>query len=144
MAMTKAEKQVVNDLLVRAALNWPENVQPIDLAVLFEGWQAGRRQPVALWTYNACAEGRVTRGWTDGHIHSNEGRCPAPGERPDRASQTGGGPWFHTQLEAAKACRYAMTQEVAKRLAAMDARIDEIKSDAARTNAPARERGVRV
>ena len=126
MAMNKAEKQAMSDLYVRAALNWPEPVMPIDLAVLFEGRGIGARTPVALWTMNAHGDGWVSLGWTNGGLHSREGAVPDPAAKGrSSASQTGGGPWYHTKIEALKALRYAMTAEAAKRLAAVDERIAE-------------------
>ncbi len=122
MAMNKAEQQAMRDLYVRAALNWPEPVKPIDLAILFEARGPGQPEPVALWTYNAYAEGRVTLGWTDGQLHSKEGELPGP-SRFRSASQTGGGPWFHTKREALRALRYAMTVAAANRLAKIDEQI---------------------
>lgn len=122
MAMNKAEKAAMRALRERAALNWP-GYEPVGVDV--RAWQEATGEKVlVLWTYNAYAEGRVTKGWTDGYVHNREGAAPQAGDRNRSASQMMGGPWYHTRREALQALRVAKTADVARLLANIDALID--------------------
>ncbi len=115
MTMTKAEKAAVDALKVELALRWPRYDAPEHM-VYPERKGYGARPVIAGWWMNAY-NGEVGEGCTDGMYHSRHSTTKTD-------TQTGGVFW-PTKLDALKAMRIKMSEDFARRLAAIDAQIAE-------------------
>jgi len=134
MAMTKAEKAEMEDLRIRAALNWPsEPPKPIDLDVARAG---AEKEWLHLWWFTTGGlydSGAVSMGVTNGHNHSRSDHTDEQiqnrykGGSRISLSQGAGGPWFASMTDALAALRHAQTLRCAKILAEIDQKIEEAK-----------------
>jgi hypothetical protein len=119
MAMTKAERvamdKLAGDLRLAKALSWPT-----ERPTLLDRQTALALSPTGIvraWWFNYHV-GQVGEGCFDSVHHSRH--------RADKTdSQGNGGPWFPTKRDALLALRQAATEDCAKRLARIDAMIEE-------------------
>lgn len=131
MAMTKAEKaemdRLRNDLALARAMRWPSYAKPARMTydqirdnLVDGGVKWGSRQKVARgWFQNAYSQ-RVSYGCSDGTFHSQGG---------DTTSSQNMGEMWATKADALRAMRLEMTEDFAKKLAAVDRQIEEAESD---------------
>jgi hypothetical protein len=119
--MNKAERAMVEALQTRLALRWPpEPPRPVTPAEHMEnGVFRG-------WLFNEYT-GEVSRGSTDGYRHSRNDPEAFKDDASRRSlsfSQTGGGPWYLTKIDALHALHYAVAKRCAGQLRQVEARIE--------------------
>jgi len=133
MAMTKAERQELENALTEAAmaraLRFPTDANPkpmtrdeINQASTHDGrasW-GGASKVARGWFYNAYAM-RVTYGCSNGINHSTEG---------NQTSTQSCGRMYRTKVEALRAMRHEKVREVASQLAAIDKQIEDEETKA--------------
>lgn len=115
MSMTKKEREemeaIRSALALSKALSWPAYAPtPIDAATA-----SADGTLVVAWWFNSHTR-EVSQGCFRGHAHSRW--------RIDKTdSQTTGGPWYRTEIEALQALRVVLTTQYATALAQIDRRI---------------------
>lgn len=127
MAMTKKEQAEMErlrfDLALARAMRWPSYPKPASMTVaeikdslVDGGVQYGSPQKVARgWFTNAYSQ-RLTYGCSNGISHNNDG---------DKTTTQNMGQMYRTKADAARAMRFEMTEDFAKKLAAVDRIISE-------------------
>lgn len=127
MAMTRAEKERLEELETALAMHWPSYLRPVpmskdeinqnlveiprkDQSIQSHGTH---RKAAVGWFFNSYSM-VVTKGWSDGyHINRNS-------SFGDEASRGEGEQMFKTKSEAAMAMRIEVTKDFARKLAAVD------------------------
>lgn len=135
MPMTKAERAAMDALYERAALSWPAPPpKPIDIETALA---ASGSKWVRAWWMNPHANA-VGQGVTDGHLHA---RTPYTDEQLASRysggsrvalSQTVGGSWYGSKLDALRALHFAKALTCAHDLAAAQRAVEA--EEAAPTN----------
>ncbi len=127
MAMTKAEQAAMEALRVRCALAWPAKPpKPIDLDITKAGTSS---KWVRAWWFNEHSR-RVGEGVTNGNLHGREPYTDDQlanrynGNSQVMLSQTAGGPWYATKADALAALHYAVAEECAAILRAVEKQIE--------------------
>jgi hypothetical protein len=119
MAMTKKERAEFNAaikaLRIKSALRWTDEVNPDLLA------PDDSRHFTQGWTCNSF-NGSVVEQWSERSSHGDGRRIP--GQWRQSASQ-GAIDLFSTKLLALKAARHEMEKQFARKLAEIDAKIEE-------------------
>jgi hypothetical protein len=130
MSMTKAEKAHVEHLetmlsYVRA-LKWPDYPKPacmsdedIKAGLTTGGLKWGSPQKVAFGYFATPTARRVTLGCSDGVSHNIDGNT---------TSSQGRGAMYATEADAWRAIRHALSEEYARNLASVDAKIREAEA----------------
>ena len=122
MAMTKREQAELEALLQRfaeaKALRWLGVPEPARMPLPEKGYVNG-------WTFNTYDSG-VNTAWTGSNSHSRSGHRTDDGQgyRRNISASQGGLPLYATELDALIALRLATERECARKLAALDRRID--------------------
>ena len=122
MAMTKreqAELEALRQELAEAkALRWLGVPEPARMPLPEKGYVNG-------WTFNSYNSG-VDTAWTGPHSHSRSRHRTddCQGHLGNMSASRGGLPLYATELDALIALRLATERECAKKLAALDQRID--------------------
>lgn len=111
MAMTKAEKALLDQFRERAALTLPPYERPKPARV--DG--GNYNNPVPGWFCNVHSR-EITHGCSNGISHSRF--------RTDRTESQGHGVMYATKFDAAKALRWAVTEMVMSQIAAVDALVE--------------------
>ncbi len=111
----------VGELLELVALGWPRYRRPdgVDVARVMSP-----RGLLVGWWYDP-ETGLVGEGCTDGHRHSvaSVTRPDAPGAYPPHG-------WFYTEADALRALRLHLSEDAARVLAGVDARVAEVERSA--------------
>lgn len=120
MAMTKAEKERMTELERALALSWPafEEPKPMTLKEVKE-LQGYAFKPIPGWYFNAHSL-RVTKGCTTAISHNTDGDTP---KSRDFGTQ------YRTELDAARAMRWAVCRRFAKDLHEVDQIIERATPD---------------
>lgn len=123
VSMTKVEKALVERLRIRASLTLPPYEKPVPFEP--EERQYPERSEQVAWFQNAHGMS-VTKGWTERGGHNRNAELPV-GSGYRNGSQGSGQP-YRTQLEAYRAMRWDATEECMRKLAAIDAKIEELEA----------------
>lgn len=130
MAMNKAEKAELDkarrDLRLAKSMRWPEYPMPkpmtkdeIEQNLTDGDIQYGSPQRVARGWFSVSYRGEASYGCSNGINHSPTG---------GKTTTQGIGAMYRTELQALQVTRLRLTEEYAARLAAIDARIQELSN----------------
>lgn len=128
MAMNKAEKAVLEALYERATLSWPPPPpKPVDLEVALE---ASGNDRFRGWWFNRHSKS-VGRGVVVGGLHAktdySDGALDRRYSSGSRVAltQTRGGPWYATKLDALRAMHHAIASDCARDLARVQRLVED-------------------
>lgn len=147
MAMNKAERDEMQRLRERAALNWTVPPKAIDTDIAIAAAAMGNNKSaydtwLTGWTYRLNSgfgtPGQVLSGGfsSNRNYTSHDGKIRTPEEIRANGmsmSQGRGGPWFATQTDAWLAMRHAYELKAGEALAWIDSMAMEAFTDEAKT-----------